>query len=1003
MRIDPTLSVHNNNVTLTNTHDFIRHRSHSGGTGWRRRFAAALLIALAAVASGVPAFAQSPALTAQFENAPASHDGSSVFRVELRFSEAVDLSFSAFENGLLSITGGTLENQRRLGSLKPHGWEIDVRPGGNGEVTITLPVSEEACNRESVVCTTDGRPLSAPASVTVRGRTPWVTGSTSFTAAENQEIPTAVATLTASDIKTPNGPFTWLIPAGAAGGAAGGRFTLSSTGVLAFVSAKDFENPDDADTKGSYEVTVEVSDGALKATADLTVTLTDVDEAPYADAGPSRFLTDLTGSGKTVYLDGTGYDPEDRTNVSFAWMQTGGTGGTLTDEYTERATFTVPAAATEGTTYTFTFRVIDSTGKYSEDTVKVKFIGQVSGQRPQEPMITSATSFMAAENQTVVATLTATDADTPLADLVWSIAAGINGGADGSRFTLSAAGDLAFASTKDFENPDNADSDGIYEVTVQVSDGDYAAFRDLTVTLTNVNEAPTANAGPNQFAVQPGATVTLSGSGSDPDAGDTLSYAWTKTGGTGGTLANANAATATFTAPSDLSQTSALTFTLRVTDEGGLNHEDTVTLTVVSQPPVITSATSFEAAENQTAVAALTATDAVTPDANLTWSIPADAAGGADRGKFTLSSVGVLAFESTQDFENPDDADTDGIYAVTVEVSDGDLTNTADLTVTLTNVNEAPIANAGADQTGVLPSTVVTLSGQGSDPDAGDTLRYAWTQTGSQAGTLTNADAATATFAPPAVTAATTLTFTLRVTDEGGLNHEDTVTVTVNPLLTAQFENAPVNHDRFNSFSVVLRFSEDVELNSNAFSNGLLTITNGMLLFHGQLTEGSSIAWRFDVKPSTERKNVIITLPANRACEPDAAPCTSDGRRLSAEASVTVTSWTPPVITSAASLTAAENQTAVATLTATDDETPPADLTWILQAPGSSGAADEDKFTLSDDGVLAFQFAQDFEYPDDANADGRYEVKIHIRDEDHQLTTNPDIAQKRRQGPCNSI
>ena len=387
-------------------------------------------------------------------------------------------------------------------------------------------------------------------------------------------------------------------------------------------------------------------------------------------------------------------------------------------------------------------------------------------------------------------------------------------------------------------------------------------------------------------------------------------------------------------------------------------------------------------------MATLTATDTVTPVADLTWSIPADAAGGADRGKFTLSSGGVLAFASAQDFENPDDADTNGIYAVTVEVSDGDLTDTADLTVTLTNINEAPTADAGADQTGVLPSTVVTLSGTGSDPDAGDTLRYRWTQTGSQAGTLTNADAATATFtAPPAVTAVTTFTFTLRVTDAGDLYDEDTVTVTVNPLLTAQFENAPVNHDRFNSFSVVLRFSENVELNSNAFSHGLLTITNGTLLFHGQLTEGSNIAWRFDVAPPTDRTDMIITLPANRACDPDAAPCTSDGRRLSAEASVTVTSWTPPVLTSATTLTAAENQTAVATLTATDDETPVADLTWILQAPGSSGAADEDKFTLSDDGVLAFQFAQDFEYPDDANSDGRYEVKIHISDEDRQLTT----------------
>ena len=86
-------------MTLTNTHDFIRHRGHSGGTGWRRRFAAALLIALAAVASGVPAFAQSPALTAQFENVPASHNGVSVFTVDLVFSENVDLSFRRSRTG----------------------------------------------------------------------------------------------------------------------------------------------------------------------------------------------------------------------------------------------------------------------------------------------------------------------------------------------------------------------------------------------------------------------------------------------------------------------------------------------------------------------------------------------------------------------------------------------------------------------------------------------------------------------------------------------------------------------------------------------------------------------------------------------------------------------------------------------------------------------------------------------------------------------------------------
>ena len=815
--------------------------------------------------------------------------------------------------------------------------------------------------------------------VTVVPQPPVITSATSFTVAENQ---TAVATLTATDADTPDADLAWSIPAGGAGGADGGRFTLSSAGVLEFASAQDLENPDDADTNGIYAVTVAVSDGALTVTANLTVTLTNVNEAPTADARAGQ-----TGiaRGATVTLSGSGSDPDAGDTLSYAWTQTGGESVTLANASAATATFTVPSDLSEMGILTFTLRVTDQGGLYGEDTVTLTVVSQ-------PPVITSATSLTVAENQTAVATLTATDADTPDANLTWTIPADAAGGADRGKFTLSSAGVLAFASAKDFENPDDADTNGIYAVTVAVSDGALTDTANLTVTLTNANDAPTADAGADQTGIVPSAVVTLSGSGSDQDPGDTLSYAWTQTGSQVGTLTDANAATATFTAPSDLSQIGTLTFTLRVTDQGGLYGEDTVTLTVVPQPPVITSATSFTVAENQTAVATLTATDVDTPVADLTWSIPADAAGGADRGKFTLSSVGVLAFASAKDFENPDDADTNGIYAVTVEVSDGALTDTANLTVTLTNANEAPTADAGADQTGVVQGAVVTLSGSGSDPDAGDTdtLSYRWTQTGSQEGTLTNADAATATFtftAPPAVTAATTFTFTLRVTDAGGLYDEDTVTVTVNPLLTAQFENAPVNHDRFNSFSVDLRFSEDVVLNSSAFSNGLLTITNGTLRGQRQLTEGSNIAWRIDVAPPTERKDMIITLPANRACDPDAAPCTSDGRRLSAAAGVTVTSWLPPVLTSATTLTAAENQTAVATLTATDDETPPADLTWILQTPGPAGEADQDQFTLSADGVLAFLYPQDFEYPEDANADGRYEVKIHIRDEDLELTT----------------
>ena len=55
-------------------------------------------------------------------------------------------------------------------------------------------------------------------------------------------------------------------------------------------------------------------------------------------------------------------------------------------------------------------------------------------------------------------------------------------------------------------------------------------------------------------------------------------------------------------------------------------------------------------------------------------------------------SSGVLAFITTKDYENPTDANTDGVYEVTVQVSDGNGgTDAQAISVTVTNVNEAPV------------------------------------------------------------------------------------------------------------------------------------------------------------------------------------------------------------------------------------------------------------------------------------------------------------------------
>jgi len=104
--------------------------------------------------------------------------------------------------------------------------------------------------------------------------------------------------------------------------------------------------------------------------------------------------------------------------------------------------------------------------------------------------------------------------------------------------------------------------------------------------------------------------------------------------------------------------------------------------------PVITSnggaaAASVSVAENTTAVTTVTATDA--DGGALTYSI----SGGADAAFFGINaSTGALAFTAAPDFETPLDSGADNTYMVIVQVSDGSLTDTQTITVTVTDVND---------------------------------------------------------------------------------------------------------------------------------------------------------------------------------------------------------------------------------------------------------------------------------------------------------------------------
>ncbi|HJW15682.1 MAG TPA: carbohydrate-binding protein, partial [Flavisolibacter sp.] len=89
------------------------------------------------------------------------------------------------------------------------------------------------------------------------------------------------------------------------------------------------------------------------------------------------------------------------------------------------------------------------------------------------------------------------------------------------------------------------------------------------------NQPPTANAGADKTITLPANSVTLSGSGSDPD-GSIASYAWSKVSGGAATINSPSAASTTV---SGLAQGSYI-FRLTVTDNAGATASDDVLVTV---------------------------------------------------------------------------------------------------------------------------------------------------------------------------------------------------------------------------------------------------------------------------------------------------------------------------------------------------------------------------------------------------------------------------------------
>ena len=100
--------------------------------------------------------------------APASHDGSSEFTFEIEFSEEFGLSYRTLRDHAFDETGGEVKRAQRQDKPSNIRWLITVKPGGNGDVTIVLPVTTD-CSADGAICAGDGKKLSNSLTVTVTG------------------------------------------------------------------------------------------------------------------------------------------------------------------------------------------------------------------------------------------------------------------------------------------------------------------------------------------------------------------------------------------------------------------------------------------------------------------------------------------------------------------------------------------------------------------------------------------------------------------------------------------------------------------------------------------------------------------------------------------------------------------------------------------------------------------------------------------------------------------
>ncbi|MDQ5826753.1 MAG: cadherin domain-containing protein [Chloroflexota bacterium] len=339
----------------------------------------------------------------------------------------------------------------------------------------------------------------------------------------------------------------------------------------------------------------------------------------------------------------------------------------------------------------------------------------------QAPTNITLSNSSVAENEpagTTVGTFTTTDPDAGDTH-TYGLVPGA-GDADNASFQVS-------GSTLQTAAPLDYDAKPSYSIRVQTNDGKGGIYeKQFTITATNVNEAPTDIALSNSSVAENQAAGTTVGnlSTTDPDAGNTHTYALVAGAGDADNASFQVAGAALQTAASfNYEGKSSYTVRVRSTDAGGLNTEKafSISVTDVNEAPTDISLSSQSVDEDQPAGTTVGNFGTDDPDAGGTHTYALVAgAGDADNASFQVAGS---ALKTNQVFH----WESKSSYTIRVRSTDaGGLFTEKQFTITVNHLNHAPtnisLSNSSVAENQAAGTTVGTFST--TDPDSIDSHTY---------------------------------------------------------------------------------------------------------------------------------------------------------------------------------------------------------------------------------------------------------------------------------------